>query len=61
MVQRKRRFRPAVLGLVFCAFCLALTGCGARKSASPEVAMPGVIVPESGADPLTQTEMSALW
>ena len=60
MLQGKCRFQPAVLGLVFCAFCLVLAGCGARKSASPEVAMPGVILPESGADPLTQTEMTAL-
>ena len=48
------------MGLVFCALCVALAGCGARKSASPEVSMPGVIVPESGADPLTHTEMAAL-
>lgn len=39
---------------------MVLAGCGARKSTSPEVAMPGVILPESGADPLTHTEMAAL-
>ena len=60
MVLAIRRFQPAIMGLVFCVLCVALAGCGARKSASPEVAMPGVIVPESGADPLTHTEMAAL-
>ncbi|MBD5538901.1 MAG: LysM peptidoglycan-binding domain-containing protein [Desulfovibrio sp.] len=60
MILAKRRFQPVVTVLVFCALCLTLAGCGARKSASPEVSMPGVIVPESGADPLTHTEMAAL-
>ncbi|MDE5878785.1 MAG: lytic transglycosylase, partial [Desulfovibrio sp.] len=60
MLQRKRRFQPVVLGLVFCALCVTLAGCGARKGGSPEVSMPGVIVPESGADPLTHSEVAAL-
>ena len=60
MVLAKRRVQPALMGIVFCVLCLVMAGCGARKGASPEVAMPGVIVPEGGADPLTQTEMSAL-
>ncbi|WP_300125319.1 transglycosylase SLT domain-containing protein [Desulfovibrio sp.] len=60
MLLAQRRVQPAIMVLVFCALCLTLAGCGARKSASPEVSMPGVIVPESGADPLTHTEMAAL-
>ena len=60
MLFAQRRVQPAIMVLVFCALCLTLAGCGARKSASPEVSMPGVIVPESGADPLTHTEMAAL-
>lgn len=52
--------QPGLLLLALSVLCLALTGCGARKSASPEVSMPGVIVPETGGDPLTHTEVAAL-
>lgn len=58
---RKRRcFQPGVLLLALSVLCLALAGCGARKSAAPEVSLPGVIVPETGGDPLTHTEVAAL-
>lgn len=60
MILGKRRFQPVIVWLVFCAFCLVLTGCGVRKSASPEVSTPGVIMPENGSDPLTHTEVAAL-
>lgn len=61
MHYRKNRWlQPGLLLLALSVLCLALTGCGARKSASPEVSMPGVIVPETGGDPLTHTEVAAL-
>lgn len=61
MHYRKNRWlQPGFLLLALSVLCLALTGCGARKSASPEVSMPGVIVPETGGDPLTHTEVAAL-
>ena len=60
MAAEKRRFRQVGMVLVFCAVCLALSGCGARKGQVPEVGLHGVILPESGAEPLTSKELAAL-